>query len=164
MTVRDNRIPSSDVEKKKKMLPPEQQQQEGPATELAFSGKGCGQPIGRRRSFGTAKAKVFAEEQVATDTESGGSSGEMESPRSLAGKWMRRAEKKLAYLHSQVLRIREEDLHLGEDIGEGLSSKDKVSGGATVAAASRDDIVVLSRPILPCSPLSGKASPIHSLG
>ncbi|XP_030513213.2 uncharacterized protein LOC115727187 [Rhodamnia argentea] len=163
MTVRDNRIPSSDVEKKKKMLP----QQQGPATELAFSGAGakdCGQPLDRRRSLGVAKPKVSAEEEAATDTESGGSSEEMESPRSLAGKWMRRAEKKLACLHSQVLRIREEDLHLGEDIGEGLSSKDKVSSSATVAAASRDDIVVLSRSILPCSPLSGKVKPIHSLG
>ncbi|XP_030468545.2 uncharacterized protein LOC115687202 [Syzygium oleosum] len=157
MTVRDSRIPSSDADKKKTMLP------QGLAAELGSAGTGAAvdrdQPIDRRRSFGAAKSKVSAE--------SGGSSEEMESPRSLAGKWMLRAEKKLGCLHSQVLRIREEDLHLGEDIGECLSAKDKVVGSsssAVVAAASRADIVVFSRPILPCSPLSGKVNPIQSVG
>ncbi|KAI6700565.1 hypothetical protein NL676_014889 [Syzygium grande] len=139
MTVRDSRNPSSDADKKKKMLP------QGPAAELGSAGAGPAedrhQPIDRRRSFGAAEPKVSAAEEAA---ESGGSSEEMESPRSLAGKWMLRAEKKLACLHSQVLRIREEDLHLGEDIGECLSAKDKVVGSsssAAVAAASRADIV-----------------------
>ncbi|KAK3413370.1 hypothetical protein EUGRSUZ_I01937 [Eucalyptus grandis] len=166
MTVRDSRIPSFDAEKKKKALP---SQQRGPAAaELAFAGagaRGCDRSVDRRRP------KVSAAEEAATDAESGGSPVEVESPRSLAGKWMRRAEKELARLHSQVLRIREEDLHLGEDIGEGLSAKDKVSsssssGGAAVAvavAASRADVVVFSRPNLPCSPLSGKVNPIQSL-
>ncbi|XP_010029296.2 uncharacterized protein LOC104419356 [Eucalyptus grandis] len=161
MTVRDSRIPSFDAEKKKKALP---SQQRGPAAaELAFAGagaRGCDRSVDRRRPKASA-----------ADAESGGSPVEVESPRSLAGKWMRRAEKELARLHSQVLRIREEDLHLGEDIGEGLSAKDKVSsssssGGAAVAvavAASRADVVVFSRPNLPCSPLSGKVNPIQSL-
>lgn len=145
------------------MLP---QQQQGAAAELAFAGAGGKgyQPIHRRGSFGLAKPRVSPEEEAATDTESGGSSEEMVSLRSLAGSWRRRAEKKFACLHSQVLRIREEDLHLGEDIGEGLSAKDKVSSGVTVATASRADVVLFSRPILPCSPLSGKVSPIQSLG
>ncbi|KAF8012977.1 hypothetical protein BT93_I0980 [Corymbia citriodora subsp. variegata] len=163
MTVRDGRIPSSDAEKKNQMLP---SQQQGPPAELAFAGAGakdCGRPIGRRRSFVAARPKVSAAEDAATDAESGASSEEMESPRSLAGKLMRRAEKELAYLHSQVLRVREEDLHLGEDIGERLSAKDKVVSSSAAVAASRADIVVFSRPILPCSPLSGKVNPIQSL-
>ncbi|KAL3723268.1 hypothetical protein ACJRO7_035451 [Eucalyptus globulus] len=165
MTVRDSRIPSFDAEKKKKALP---SQQRGPAAELAFPGAGAG-ARGCDRSVDRRRPKASAAEEAATDAESGGSPVEVESPRSLAGKWMRRAEKELARLHSQVLRIREEDLHLGEDIGEGLSAKDKVSsssssGGAAVAvAASRADVVVFSRPNLPCSPLSGKVNPIQSL-
>lgn len=91
------------------------------------------------------------------DQESGGSEEEFESPKSVAkvGKWTRN----IACLHSQVLRIREEDLHLGEDIGEGLSAKDKVSGHHHHHhVGSRMDVVLLSRPILPSSPLSGKTS------
>lgn len=87
------------------------------------------------------------------DQESGGSSEEFESPKSVAkvGKWT----KNNACVHSQVLRIREEDLHLGEDIGEGLSAKDKVSSPHH-HVSSQMDVVLLSRPILPSSPLSGK--------
>ncbi|KAJ9152560.1 hypothetical protein P3X46_026116 [Hevea brasiliensis] len=67
-------------------------------------------------------------------------------------------------VHSQVLRIRKEELHLGEDIGEGLNAKDKVinaSFGQNTQLrrmASVVDLVFFSRPILPCSPLSRKTT------
>ncbi|PQP94968.1 uncharacterized protein Pyn_29402 [Prunus yedoensis var. nudiflora] len=46
------------------------------------------------------------------EQDSGGSSEEMESPRSV-GRWSRRAKRE-GSVHSQILRIREEDAHLGE--------------------------------------------------
>uniref|UniRef100_A0A5B7BJ16 Uncharacterized protein n=1 Tax=Davidia involucrata TaxID=16924 RepID=A0A5B7BJ16_DAVIN len=101
------------------------------------------------RSF-YGKSKVFME--LETDQESIGSSEDMESPRSIAkvGQWTTR---KIANVHSQILRIREEDSHLGEDIGEGLSAKDKL---ADHHVAPHMDVMLVSRPILPASPLGGK--------
>ncbi|GLT56475.1 hypothetical protein SLA2020_295130 [Shorea laevis] len=93
------------------------------------------------------------------DVESGESSTEeveVESPRSVVGK------KKLEWVHSQVLRIREEESHLGDDFLrglEGLSGKDifkTAVGRGSSRKRHRVNVVVLSRPILPCSPLSGK--------
>ncbi|PQQ20394.1 uncharacterized protein Pyn_32675 [Prunus yedoensis var. nudiflora] len=46
------------------------------------------------------------------EQDSGGSSEEMESPRSV-GRWRRKAKRE-GSVHSQILRIREEDAHLGE--------------------------------------------------
>ncbi|CAL5325073.1 unnamed protein product [Camellia sinensis] len=107
-----------------------------------------------RRSCGMSK--VF-DAEVETDQESIGSSEEIESPRSVSklGQW---TPKKVFHVHSQILRIREEDLHIGEDIGEGLSAKDKISGNHHhhQLASSHVDVVLFSRPILPASPLSGK--------
>ncbi|KAK9272897.1 hypothetical protein L1049_003276 [Liquidambar formosana] len=102
------------------------------------------------------KSKVCGE--VETDQESGGSEEEFESPKSVAkvGRW----RKRVACVHSQVARIREEDSHLGEDIGEGLSAKDKIASGHHVASPM--DFVLFSRPILPSSPLSGK-TPVRRL-
>lgn len=94
------------------------------------------------------------------DQESGGSSEEFESPKSVAK--VRKWTKNIACVHSQVLRIREEDLHLGEDMGKVFSAKDKVSSRHVVVSghhhhvASHMDVVLLSRPILPSSPLSRK--------
>ncbi|KAL5582320.1 hypothetical protein UlMin_014762 [Ulmus minor] len=90
------------------------------------------------------KSKRCAESE--TDQESGGSSEEMDSPRSVE-RWRR----KKAYVHSQILRIREEDSHLGEDISERLDAKEN-------RVASSLDVFLFSRPILPCSPLSGKTA------
>ncbi|GLU11100.1 hypothetical protein SLE2022_278690 [Rubroshorea leprosula] len=93
------------------------------------------------------------------DAESGESSTEeveVESPRSVVVK------KKLEWVHSQVLRIREEESYLGEDLLgglEGLSGKDIIKtavGRGSSPKRHRVNVVVLSRPILPCSPLSGK--------
>ncbi|PIN16305.1 hypothetical protein CDL12_11041 [Handroanthus impetiginosus] len=83
------------------------------------------------------------------DTDSNASSAEeVESPKSVVQKLKRRSVK--VRVHSQVLRIRAEDSHLGKDIGEGnLSLKDKF--GVT-------QFMVFSRPILPASPLSGRTS------
>lgn len=83
--------------------------------------------------------------EMETDQESVGSSEETESPRSVTriGRWTT-AAKKMAYVHSQILRIREEDSHIGEDfVGEGCPQV--------------VDVVIFSKPILPASPLSGKS-------
>lgn len=60
------------------------------------------------------------------------------------------------FVHHQVLKIREEESHLGEDIGEGLSAKDKVSS-AFLHLRSQMDALFYSRPMLPSSPLGNKS-------
>ncbi|PSS35153.1 Integrin beta-like protein [Actinidia chinensis var. chinensis] len=74
------------------------------------------------------------------------------------------------YVHSQVLRIREEDSHLGEDIGASLSAKTKISAADNhrrdrdpVICSSHMDFVVFSRPILPPSPLGGKMNAANTV-
>ena len=97
------------------------------------------------------------------DLESGESSteeAEMESPRSV----MVQMKKKVERVHSQVLRIREEDSHLGEDfVGGDKENKNGVVCGGGVGGGGyhekrrrRVNVVLVSRPILPFSPLSGK--------
>ncbi|KAM1015333.1 hypothetical protein EV1_044697 [Malus domestica] len=81
------------------------------------------------------------------EEDSAGSSEEMESPRSV-GRWRTGTTKKTGcVLHSQILRIREEDSHLGESTA--------LIGAA--AASGKDyhgiDVVLFARPILPSSPL-----------
>lgn len=106
-----------------------------------------------------------AEVETSTeDQESIGSSEETESPKSVAkaGDW----RKKMAYVHYQIRRIREEDLHLGEDIGEGFNAKEKISNpigvgtwcdvGQQCKNSHQMNLVIFSRPILSSSPLSGK--------
>lgn len=114
-----------------------------------------------------------AYKEVETDQESIGSSEETESPKSVAkvADW----RKKLAYVHYQIRRIREEDLHLGEDIGEGFNAKEKMNSIGDWCdvghqcnhhhnpphsyhnrVSSQMNVVIFSRPILPSSPLSGK--------
>ncbi|XP_021905374.1 uncharacterized protein LOC110820254 [Carica papaya] len=95
--------------------------------------------------------KIVGKVSEEMETESGRSSDE-ESPKSV-GKWRKEC------VHSQVLRIIEEDSHLGED---------KVANcGVAVYCNHHDkhcyhqryhrvDLVLLARPMLPCSPLSGK--------
>lgn len=94
------------------------------------------------------KSKVFYYEEKSgesTDQESVGSEEETESPRSVAriGRWTTAATKKMRHVHSQILRIREEDSYIGVDLGEGCSPHVV-------------DFVVFSKPILPASPLGGK--------
>ncbi|CAK9162895.1 unnamed protein product [Ilex paraguariensis] len=93
--------------------------------------------------------------ELETDQESAGSSEEMESPKSVArfGRW--NAKDINVHVHSQILRIREEDSHLGEDVGECLGAKDKL---AVHHVESRVDYMLFSRPILPASPLGGKTT------
>ncbi|KAL4366900.1 hypothetical protein GQ457_05G010130 [Hibiscus cannabinus] len=84
---------------------------------------------------------------------------EAESPRSVVVEMKRKAER----VHSQILRIREEDSHLGEVlIGRDNENENDVvvvvraRGGFHEQRRRRVSLVLLSRPILPCSPLSGK--------
>ncbi|KAL6982386.1 hypothetical protein U1Q18_004262 [Sarracenia purpurea var. burkii] len=99
------------------------------------------------------KSKVMSNVESETDQESIGSSEEMEySSRSVAklGRWT----PKIMCVHSQVFRIREKDSHLGEDIGEGLSAKDKLCGHHHHVASSHMDAMLFAKPILHFSPLS----------
>ncbi|KAK8653360.1 hypothetical protein V6N13_127367 [Hibiscus sabdariffa] len=82
---------------------------------------------------------------------------EVESPRSVVVEMKRKAER----VHSQILRIREEDSHLGEVlIGRDEENENDVvivvRGGFLEQRRRRVSLVLLSRPILPFSPLSGK--------
>ncbi|KAM1076060.1 hypothetical protein ACFX2I_023516 [Malus domestica] len=101
--------------------------------------------VRRSMPFVSSKEKKACTDEREED--SAGSSEEMESPRSV-GRWRRRTTKEGCVMHSQVLRIREEDSHLGEST---------VPIGAAAAAAGKDyhgmDVVLFSRPILPSSPL-----------
>ncbi|XVF16597.1 hypothetical protein REPUB_Repub10bG0045500 [Reevesia pubescens] len=98
------------------------------------------------------------------DVESGESSteeAELESPRSVVVPLKKKLVEKV---HSQVLRIREEESHLGEDfIGGDKENKNDAFCGGRVGIGGfhektrrRVSVVLISRPILPCSPLSGK--------
>ena len=97
------------------------------------------------------------------EVESGESSteeAEVESPRSVVVQMKKKVER----VHSQLLRIREEDSHLGEDfIGGDKENKNHVvckggvgGGGFHEKRRRRVNVVLVSRQILPCSPLSGK--------
>ena len=99
------------------------------------------------------KVKVCGGE-VETDQESNGSwSEDMDnSPRSVVARAVRRwPAVKDVNVHSQILRIREEESHIGDGIGEGLSKDHHHHHHVT----SHMDVVVFRRPILPASPLSG---------
>ncbi|KAK8644313.1 hypothetical protein V6N13_123623 [Hibiscus sabdariffa] len=103
------------------------------------------------------------------EVESGDSSteeSELESPRSVVLQMNKKLDRLV--LHSQVLRIREEDSFLGEDLV--AADKNQVDfGGDAVGDGGvggvlgdnntgrrRVDVVLVSKPILPSSPLSGK--------
>ncbi|KAK1374362.1 hypothetical protein POM88_030555 [Heracleum sosnowskyi] len=63
----------------------------------------------------SSAAAGFDREIMEADQESSGSSEDIESPRSVVRKWP-------AYVHSQVLRIREEDSLIGEDVAENVKN------------------------------------------
>ncbi|EOY03429.1 hypothetical protein QUC31_017725 [Theobroma cacao] len=117
----------------------------------------------------TLNATVFMElkkevpEKSVMEVESGESSTEeaepeSESPRSV----VMEMKKKVERVHSQILRIREEESHLGEDFvgGDKKNKNDVVCGGGGEdfheKRRRRVNVLVVSRPVLPCSPLSGK--------
>ncbi|CAI0463187.1 unnamed protein product [Linum tenue] len=79
------------------------------------------------------------------------------------------------YVHSQVLRIREEDSHVGQDLLDdvlkagagvdhnnnyGLMIKNMVAAAASSSPVIMNDrvVVLLTRPLLPSSPLSRKTT------
>jgi hypothetical protein len=102
---------------------------------------------------GDLAGKVSKDERKLEETE--------ESPKSV-GKWGK-------YVHSQILRIREEDSHLGEDFS--LSVKE--NGHLSVlyhhhhhhdhVDAAPMDVLIFSKPILPNSPLSRKTTNVEAL-
>ena len=104
-----------------------------------------------------------AKEKVSVmEVDSGESSteeAEVESPRSVVVAPVQ-MKKKVERVHSQVLRIREEESHLGEDFvgGDKDNKNDVVFGGFHENRRRRGgvNVVLVSRPILPWSPLSGK--------
>ncbi|CAN4082585.1 unnamed protein product [Withania somnifera] len=55
-----------------------------------------------------------------------------------------------AYIHSQIMRIREEDSQLGEDIAKKFRQR--------IFDQDVASVLILSRPMLPASPLSGKTA------
>ncbi|KAE8672407.1 Ribosomal protein S4 [Hibiscus syriacus] len=96
------------------------------------------------------------------EAESGESSmeeAELESPRSVVVQMKKKAE--TLVLHSQVLRIREEDSHLGEDFIAATNNNQVVLGGDAVGGVMsenntgprRVNVILASKPILPSSPL-----------
>ncbi|KAI4389059.1 hypothetical protein MLD38_001323 [Melastoma candidum] len=92
-------------------------------------------------------------------SESGGSSEDFDSPRSVIVD--REPPTKGAWLvHSQVLRIKEEDLHVGEDdvnkVAEKRTRHDSIGPGGRVLALSTERLV------RPCSPLGGRVIVNHS--
>ncbi|KAH1092121.1 hypothetical protein J1N35_019378 [Gossypium stocksii] len=111
------------------------------------------------------------EELPVTEVESGDSSteeAELESPRSVVLQMKKKLDR---VLHSQVLRIRQEDSHLGQDFiaaGDKAINKSQVvfggdvngGGGGVFTENTRRslNLVLVSKPILPSSPLSGKNS------
>ncbi|XP_024012365.1 LOW QUALITY PROTEIN: uncharacterized protein LOC18017964 [Eutrema salsugineum] len=102
-----------------------------------------------------AIAKKMVEE---LETESSGSSeAETESPRSV-GRWVAAPiTATTGRVHSQVLKIREEDLCvLVEDKAANPENRRYV-------LPRRLDLFLISRPNLPCSPLSGKVRSVNAV-
>lgn len=115
-----------------------------------------GRNIGEKKS-GFPFWKVRTEvPEAEVDQESGGSSTEeveSESPKSVANF----GRKKIGgFVHSQVLRVKEEELLLREDIDSDRKKSDCYQ-------ERHVNVVVFARPILPSSPLSGKSASSSSL-
>lgn len=93
-------------------------------------------------------------EEVETES-SGSSEAETESPRSV-GRWITAATAK-DRVHSQVLKIREEDLCvLVED--KATNPEDR-----RYLRPRRLSLFLISRPNMPCSPLSGKVKSVNAV-
>lgn len=113
----------------------------------------------KRRVFGGEVDNMMMMDRESSST-GGSSSDEMESPKSVLVIKVRRRlsscsyskEKKMAGMsreHSQILRIRYEDSHVGEDISEALSLFAKKDHRHFAS------LLVFSKPNLPSSPLGG---------
>ncbi|CAE6102428.1 unnamed protein product [Arabidopsis arenosa] len=90
-------------------------------------------------------------EEVETES-SGSSEAETESPRSV-GRWITAKDR----VHNQVLKIREEDLCvLVED--KAANPEDR-----RYLRPRRLSLFLISRPNLPCSPLSGKVRSVNAV-
>lgn len=89
------------------------------------------------------------------------------------GDELRMKRNRLGVFHHQVLRIREEESHLGKDIMSEVlacSCKEKMkkktasaSAAALVHLRSHMDAIFYSRPMLPSSPLGNNKSVMGSL-
>lgn len=112
-----------------------------------------------RRISEKMKKVVFSVEEA---EESGGSSTEeIESPKSVARFARKKAVVRGFVQHSQVVRIKEEEMLFAVDIGRStLISKESPETTTTATVdrypKRRVDVFLISRPILPCSPLSGR--------
>ncbi|CAL1392101.1 unnamed protein product [Linum trigynum] len=88
---------------------------------------------------------------------------------------LERRLRRKGYVHSQVMRIREEDSHMGQDLLDdvlkagagagvdhnnyGLMIKNMVAAASSSPVIMNDRVVVLlTRPLLPSSPLSRKTT------
>lgn len=91
-----------------------------------------------------AKWKAAFGGEVEADQESACSSEDIESPRSVVRKWP-------AYVHSQVLRIREEDALIGEDVPENVKNHNE----CRYKKMDHDHVLILTH-----SPIPRPASPL----
>ncbi|PON42693.1 hypothetical protein PanWU01x14_280060 [Parasponia andersonii] len=118
--------------------------------ELISAVEGEQEVVYKERSGASDRGFPGLKSAEAAEQESGESSEEVESPRSVGR--LRRL------VHSQILRIREEDSHLGEDFGERETFSANIINNNNNNRVSSLDVVFFSRPILPCSPLGGKTT------
>nr|XP_017234273.1 PREDICTED: uncharacterized protein LOC108208265 [Daucus carota subsp. sativus] len=94
-----------------------------------------------------AKCKALGGEILDADQESACSSEDNESPRSVV--------RKGPNVHNQVLRIREEDSLIGEDVAENLINKNYNNRRRCTKAVDRDHVFVSSH-----APVPRPASPL----
>ncbi|KAF9591021.1 hypothetical protein IFM89_001231 [Coptis chinensis] len=117
------------------------------------------------KKFSETKETSFSRKMTEYDSEheSGGSSEEFtESPKSVWKTDESKESRGLRVVHHQVLRIREEDSHLGEDIGEGLSTLAflhmKSNFDAFLKENNNNSELLVLKSSLPSSPLKGKTA------
>ncbi|KAF5177573.1 hypothetical protein FRX31_032840 [Thalictrum thalictroides] len=134
----------------------------------------CGENTKKRNEISmklSAKLKGFAEFDNNSESCGSSSAEEFDSPKSVwkSDAW-KEVEGRFIILHHQVLKIRHEDLHLGEDIGEGFNTKEKLVSNqlkSNLEAFFREENknkssvhseFIFSKPFLHASPLGGKTA------
>ncbi|KAJ4912082.1 hypothetical protein Rs2_06703 [Raphanus sativus] len=117
----------------------------------------------RREAEAWSEMEAIARKMVEeVETESSGSSeAETESPRSV-GRWGAAAatitgKTSKERVHSQVLKIREEDLCVL------VEARAASPDNRRYVNPRRLSLFLISRPSLPCSPLSGKVSSVNAV-